>query len=844
MDQELKFVQFGIASSDMILRQSVVDITSTEKFGEHGVYDERMGPLNGQTCKTCLQPALACTGHFGHIVLIEPIPNPLFVSRLLSICGIFCWYCSRRVIDVIPKIRQRRNESFLSVMTSKTRNLKCHACKMEQPIIVYDKSGVLHFKNGERIDNFKLVDMLKNITVDDLISVGIHVENAMPKDYVLTVLPVLPHMNRPYMTQGTQKCCDDLTTLYCDIVKINKKASKLERGSEQYNSLIDRLSFTIRTLFNNSDGAATHPSSGRRIRGMAERMANKDGLFRNNIMGKRSDQTARAVAVPGPHLNCDQVGVPKKIAQILTKYTKCTADNITQLQELCDTNMVDVVERYVDGNRVEFGVARFCNQKQTRLHPGDVIMRLGELPLNVVTGHEIIKQGDVIMRKDSFGKMKEVEALPNRFRKFVLQIGDGVSRYLQNGDLLLVNRQPTLHTGSMAGMEVVISDGFGISLPLSLTHRLNADFDGDEINLHSVQSDEALNELKELAHASKTIMSSTTSKPFITVVQDTTLALYLMTKDITIVDDDLIDMKKVERISSVRRALNIKHDPKVIDTLVLLSTCLPEKLMINTNNIQIVCGVWISGICDKDATLYLTNIVYGDFGALEASSMITRMQHVGVAWLSRRGFTIDANDVKPIKNVEDIIANMANSGESGRNIRDYLHNIAIQDSKNSNLQDCVRSGAKGTSLNIGQIISTVGQQQGKSGFIDATLSNGRVVMQDKCDEELDNYQKLVKYGYVVNSFGSGLNCREYFLHAIPSRESIVNTATGTANSGYLQHRLVKIADDAIIKNGQVIYNAGTKKTLSLTYNNGTNPFAPRIDPNHERVKMQLMAPTV
>lgn len=852
-DNELSFVQFGIASAEQIMRQSVVDITSTDKFGDHGVYDERMGPLHGQQCKTCMQPSLACTGHFGHIVLLEPVPNPLFVSRLVSLCGIFCWHCSRRVVEMIPKIRHKRNESFLSVLTSKTRNIKCHACKMDQPIIFVDKNGVLHNKGtnctlgktitSTRVDTFELLKMLSKITIDDLTSIGLNVQHARPKDYMLTLLPVLPHMNRPYMvSHGQQTCCDDLTTLYCDVVKINKKALRLERKSEPYMQLMDRLTFTIRTLFNNSDGAATHPSSGRRIRGMAERMANKDGLFRSNIMGKRSDQTARAVAIPGPQMNCDQVGIPKRIAKILTRFIRCTFENIVQLQDMCDQNKVDIVERIVNGNRVEFGVARFCNQKQTRLHPGDVIMRDGQLPLRVFSGHEIIIDGDIIMRSGL-----TIVASPNRFRKFVICVGDGVSRYLEDGDLLLVNRQPTLHTGSMTAMNIIIHDGFGIALPLSVTHRLNADFDGDEINLHSVQSDEALNELKELAHASKAIVSSTTGKPFITLVQDTTLALYLMTKKPSPIDDDLLSIEEIERVNEVRRLLNIKNkiceEQNGQDTLALLSSCLPRLLFVNTNNIQIVCGIWVSGICDKKATTFLTNIVYNDFGDVAASTMISKLQHMAVAWLSRRGFTIDGNDVKPIDDMETIssIVEKMSQTENGRTIRDFLHHDAIKRTVDSNLQDCVISGAKGTSINIGQIVAVVGQQQGKSGFIDASLSHDRVVMSDIVNTSDSGFEKLCRSGFIVNSFASGLTNREYFLHSIPSRESIVNTATGTANSGYLQHRLVKIADDAVIQDGQVIYSAGSKKTLSLSYNGGLNPFAPRVNKAHELVKQKLTA---
>lgn len=480
-DCELTYIRFGIASREDILLQSVVEITSSDRFGDGSVYDERMGPLDYTKCKTCMQPALSCTGHFGHINLIEPIVNPMFSSRLLTYFGIFCWYCSSRVISTIPKIQRKRNESFISILNAKTRGLPCHQCGMYQPVFAIDKYGILVCttvdKQDCRVNTFDAIKMLSNIKSDDLKLIVENYEYAHPKNYILSALPVLPHINRPFLYQGNQTCDDDLTTLYLDIVKNNIKAKKYPRDSEQYLNHLNKVAFTIQILFNNSNGTAKHPSSGRKIRGLAERMAGKEGLFRNNCNGKRSDHTARAVASPGPGLRVGEIGLPRSIANILTRVIKCTLWNREELQELCDNNMIDRVERLINGSLAEFGVARFCNQPQTRLDPGDVIMRDNCLPIIVQTGHEILQEGDKIIRGNEV-----INAQPKRFRQFTIEIGDLVSRYLQNGDVLLVNRQPTLHTGSMVAGNIIIHDDFTIKLQLSVTKPFNLDFDGDEVS--------------------------------------------------------------------------------------------------------------------------------------------------------------------------------------------------------------------------------------------------------------------------------------------------------------------------------------------------------------------------
>lgn len=824
-ENELQYIQFGIASREDILRQSVVEVSSTDTFGNNSVYDERMGPLQNTKCKTCFEDYLQCTGHFGHIVLVEPIVNPHFANRLLIYLSIFCWHCSRRVVECVPR-KTKRNESFLSMLNAKSRGVACHVCKQPQPIISLNNNGLLVDRASQRIDPWHALQMLSRISTDELKYIGIDVRYARPQDYLLQLLPVLPHMNRPSLKQGAQICNDDLTAQYLEIVKNNNKAKKCERSSPQYEAHVAKIAYTIQILINNSNGTAKHPSSGRKIRGICERMTGKDGLLRNNCMGKRSDQTARAVASPGPQLTCGQIGVPESVCNVLTRAIVCTEQNQAQLQQLCDENRVPHVDRIIAGSTCEFAVAKFCNRKQTRLEPGDVIIRPQQLPIVVRSGHEIIQEGDQILRNNTI-----IAAQPAHFRRFEIAIGDVVSRYLDNGDVLFVNRQPTLHTGSMTAMDVVKHNGYTFQFPLSLTHRFNLDFDGDEANVHAIQSERGLEELRTLAHANTSIISPSTSKPWITLVQDTLLSLYLMSEQSRPLDcPQLIEPHELAHVARVRASLRIAHS---VDTFALISSCLHTELCVNTNEMQIVCGVWISGKCTKLSIDYITRVVCFEFGKQHVIAMLNKMQHRAVVWLSQRGFTIDANDVLPLSyhHVFTQTKQMALAGESGRTIRDTIHNEALKKCKEGNIFKCIESGAKGTLMNIGQMVATVGQQQCRTGVFEPTLVNNRVLPFDSgC--VTDKFEHLTHRGYIVSSFAHGLSPREFLLHCIPSRESLVNIGTGTAKSGYLQHRIVKLTDDIVYSAGQVVYKSGDPKTLSLNYNNGTCPYAPKVNESY------------
>lgn len=766
-NNEMQYVSFGLASREDILKYSTVEVNSTERKGPGSVYDTRMGPCARDDCCVCKKSCLDCCGHFGHINLARPIVNPMFINNVLHLVNNFCINCC----TPLPKTSSalKKNKSIPIVK-------KCVSCGHQCKAMVSDTFTIKYGSKNEHVNVEQIYDFLSRMDIKHLKKLKYKPSLTHPKNMILHILPILPHVCRPYVAQSAQVCDDDLTTLYIEVVKLNRKIlqSTCEKQTEL---LVNQQAYVISTLFNNTHGAAKHPSSGRHIRGIIERLCGKDGLFRNNCMGKRSDFTARAVAAPGPELEMDQVGIPKSITEILTKPILCTWSNIIDLQDMCDRDMVPRVTR----NNFDFNVARFRVCKQTKLQRGDVLFRNGKRI--ETTGHEILRETDSLFRKNMY-----INFVTEKKRSFTLKIDDTVHVKLQNDDWVVVNRQPTLSTGSMIGMRVKVIDGYCIRMPLSTTNRLNLDFDGDEINIHAIQSVEGTREVEEKMSAKNTMISPSSGKLAASVVQDTVLAWYLISND----------------KFSIRLRLPIQSE-------------------FVYGGVVIRDGELTNGVFTKHILSQLVLSVYKKEGRDVAANLVTFLQHVGVSYLSKRGFTISLIDLLPMDDLwirQQIEENISVSNT--KTLRDTIHEKIIERDEQSNLWKCIASGTKGTIINIGQLRGLLGQQQVTGENLPALLTFSRVLAQDRpiynCEQrELTPYEYIKKHGFIDRAFAHGLSLAQFFLHCIPSRNAIVSVATGTGVSGYLQHRLNKCVDDVMWENNMLVYSSSNRTVLGYVY---------------------------
>ena len=508
-------IQFSISSPDEIRNTSVIEVTKYETYEKgipviKGLFDRRMGVTEtGGICNTCGQKNTLCPGHFGHLELAAPVFHYHFIQTTMKILKCVCYKCSKLLIDKeseLCKIISKKNNKNrwtdvydlcgkVSICGQETSD----GCGARQPdnykidgitgIIGTWKSGK-GFSETEKI-TFKaelIKSIFERISDEDSYFMGFNESWCRPEWLICTVLPIPPPAVRPSVNQGnSQRMDDDLTHKLADIIKFNNNLFiKLKNNAniDIINDLIEMLQYHVATLIDNeipNISQSTH-RSGRALKSIRQRLKGKEGRIRNNLMGKRVDFSARSVITPDPNIELDQLGVPIMIATNMT------------IPEVVNTFNLDRLEKLV--------------RNGSKKWPG---------------AKNILKNNGI-----------KVSILETNKDSIDINIGDTINRHLLDGDHVLFNRQPSLHKMSMMSHRVVVMKGNTFRLNISVTPPYNADFDGDEMNMHVPQSVTSMIELSEITSVNRQIISPRENKPIIAIVQDTLLGIYKLTNSETI----------------------------------------------------------------------------------------------------------------------------------------------------------------------------------------------------------------------------------------------------------------------------------------------------------------------
>lgn len=516
-------IKFGLLSAEEIKKMAVCKIFNPESNNGPGtVNDERMGksPNSEEPCGTC-GLTQECWGHYGYIDLVEPILHPMYSKQIAKFLKIFCKNCHRLLLKkeqfALYGISKLKCESRIEHVLEKIKKIDiCMYCSSPKPKIkmvvkLGEQQIVMEHKSkgsNEKVNLTLELDDIKKIFDDiqneDLELLGIDPNYMHPKSLVLTRFLVLPPCARPAVYSGGNICDDDLTIQLKEIVKVNNQLQKLNENPNHPNVKdwektkeikMGKLKHYISTFLNNSKGKAKHPTDSRPLKGIKERLTGKEGQIRSNLMGKRVNFSARTVIGAEPTLKLGQVGIPYEVARIHTKPERVNTYNIEWLTRLIKEGKANTVIRKMkverNGKKVE--IEKILQLKYAlynygtrliygdRIVKGDVVLREDEkgdivIPkgARVLNYNETVLQpGDQVIRD---GKLLENVVYPCR-KRFNLQIGDVVERHLQKGDIILINRQPTLHKGSMMAMEVVPMPYKTFRFNLAATKSFNADFD-------------------------------------------------------------------------------------------------------------------------------------------------------------------------------------------------------------------------------------------------------------------------------------------------------------------------------------------------------------------------------
>jgi DNA-directed RNA polymerase II subunit RPB1 len=513
-------VQFSIASPEEIRSTSVVEVTKYETYEKEipvikGLFDRRMGVTEtGEICNTCGQKNTLCPGHFGHLELAKPVFHYHFIQTTMKLMKCVCFQCSKILIDkeseqckiISTKSNKNRWQDIYELCgkVSTCGQETVDGCGSKQPdnYKIDGISGILGSwkpgkgNSGELISEQQKINftaeliksIFERISDEDAYFMGFNESWCRPEWMICTVLPIPPPPVRPSVNQGnSQRMDDDLTHKLADIIKYNNSIKKkLDTNSsvDIINDLTEMLQYHVATLIDNeipNVSQSTH-RSGRALKSIRQRLKGKEGRIRNNLMGKRVDFSARSVITPDPNLELDQLGVPLAIATNTTIPETVNVFNRERLSQL-----------------VKNGPHKWPGAKH-------IIKKNG------------IKLSILDITKDS------VE----------LDLGDKVHRHLLDGDHVLFNRQPSLHKMSMMSHRVKVMKGNTFRLNISVTPPYNADFDGDEMNMHTPQSIASTIELSQIVSVNNQIISPRENKPIITIVQDTLLGIFKLTNSETL----------------------------------------------------------------------------------------------------------------------------------------------------------------------------------------------------------------------------------------------------------------------------------------------------------------------
>jgi DNA-directed RNA polymerase subunit A' len=780
-------IKFALLSPEQIKKLSVAKIVTPELYNidgypvDGGLMDLKLGAIDpGVRCRTCGGRIKECLGHSGSIDLARAVIHLKYVPLIELGMRCFCHDCGRLMLE-----DKKMEKLSPSQRVKKAKDCKkCPYCDSPQEKIKIQKPTSF-YRGRTRLFPTEIREKLVNIPNEELEKAGINPRTCRPEWAILTSLLVPPVTVRPsIILESGERSEDDLTHKLSDIIRANQRLwENLNAGAPEViiEDLWDLLQFHITTFFDNTVAKippARH-RSGQPLKTIEERIKGKEGRIRKNLAGKRVNYSARTVISPDPSIKINEIGVPYEIAKIVTVPEIVTDLNLEKLKKL-----IEKAEEYPGAN--------------------------------------------YIIRPD--GKRKKISFELKEEIINELDLGYKVEKHLQDGDVVLFNRHPSLHRGSLMAHFVKVLPGKTFRLHPAVATPYNADFDGDEMNIHSPQTEEAKAEAKILLDVKKNLISPKNNTNLIGCTVDAITGGYLLGK--TEIPKDCANQLLYQS------GIDSQVSKKTILGAEIFSGILP-KINFSNNSIEIKEGKIVKGKLDKtafgDKSGELIKELDKEVGREETFKIIKKAFNLGTNYLSNRGITISVEDLdldektinlgnEIIKKAEEKTGEILESYNKGtieiipgktkeqsreikilkvlNEVRTKIGEMVKKNFPKTNpVSHMIESGGGGNILNITQMACCVGQQQlgGKRidfGYNDRTLSFFK-------KGDLSPSSR----GFVTNSFIKGLRPDEFFFGAVTGRDSLMDTALRTPKSGYLYRRLSNALQDLRVEYDGTIRNS-------------------------------------
>jgi DNA-directed RNA polymerase subunit A' len=808
------YIRFTTISPAMIRKMSVAKLIVPDTYNEDGypidggLVDQRLGVIDpGLKCKTCGGRVKTCPGHFGYLELVRPVIHPEFAKSVYLLLQSTCYQCHKALLtteqmnEIKPVIKsfvgseEEINEQTIAagalttieredtsmVLLKKLKSIKkCPHCGIQQRKIKLERP-TFFYMDSTRLRPDEIRDWMSKISDDDLTSFGIDPTATRPEWLILTALLVPPVNVRPSITlESGERSEDDLTHKLVDIMRINQRLEQdIDAGAPQIiiDDLWELLQYQVTTYFNNETPGvpvARHRST-RPLKTLAQRLKGKEGRLRYNLSGKRVNFSARTVISADASLTINQVGVPSRIAETLTIPLYATVWNLEEIKKIAA--------------RTEYPMV-----------------------LNLITKEGIRKR------------------LTDATREEILKIiepGCILERQLVDGDSVLMNRQPTLHRLSLMAHTVKILPGKTMRIHVSVTVPYGADFDGDEMNLHVPQSLEAQSEARYLMQPKDLVRSPRDGKPIMFMEEDEVVGVHLLTKD-----DAYFTKEEASLMLANAGVFDFpKHEAKgKFSGKSIFSLLLPKDLEFEyksgTSKIVIKKGELVEGtvsskLVGEGGALILK--LFDEYGADFTMEFLLRMTKMTLRVAEAAGVTISVSDYynsdatnkerqRIIEEVEGRVTDITKKYAEGKleSLPGYTKRETLELETMAQLEEARTIANRALSKSIGtdnnaMLMASVKARGNILNFVQTSMFLGQQAVRGKRPSRgysgrilpyfTRNNKTPEAKGFVKSSFFDGLKPKEFFMHAMGSRDSAMSKSLVTAQSGYLQRRLINAMQD-------------------------------------------------
>lgn len=681
-----------------------------------------------------------------------------------------------------------------------------------------------HLKKAmDDLNPLRTLKLFKRIKAADRELLGLR--SAKPESFLWLYIPAPPVCIRPSVGQEGASTEDDITAKLGDIVAANNALREAIEKGAPVQSVVehwDYLSLQLAMYINSDVPGLAKGEFGKQIRGFVQRLKGKQGRFRGNLSGKRVDFSGRTVISPDPNLRVDEVAVPVLVAKNMTYPEVVNEINIEKLRQ-----------------RVRNG---------TKVWPG--------------ANYVYKPDGDFRI----FLKFGKPELIAKELKE-----GDIVERHLEDGDIVLFNRQPSLHKLSILSHFVKVRPHRTFRLNECVCNPYNADFDGDEMNLHVPQTEEARTEATLLMGVKHNIVTPKNGEPIISAIQDFITASFLLSSL-----DQFFDKKtfvtmcmgmlepetkfdlpppaviKPQTLWTGKQVFNVLMRPNKQSpvTVNLDASCrdhnqyhpglhrdLQDDSFLCIRNSEVMCGRMDKatvGSGKKNSVFY---ILYRDFGPDAAAQGMNRLSKLCARWLGNQGFTVGISDVTPpdmlVKAKAEMIAKVfeecksfVRASKEGKLKRKAgLDDAGTLEAEQVRVLSTVRTNIAGlltsqlSKRNTPMVMAISGSKGSNINVAQMAALLGQQDIEGKRvadgfqDRTLPHFLKHERSppskGFISNSFFSGLLPYEFLFHAVGGRVGLVDTAVKTAETGYMSRRLMKSLEDLSTQYDRTVRNSAS-----------------------------------